>query len=143
MLAKALQTHPKFAGFLDDATIEILYKSAPLHDIDKIAVPDYILKKPGSLSVAETIEMQKHTIYGGDAIKKAEKLSGSSSFLKLACEIADSHQEKWDGSGYPEGLKKDEIPISARLMAISDVYDALFINEFIKQLVVILMQWII
>jgi len=124
-LAKKLQSHPKYSDFLDDSTIEMLFKSAPLHDIGKIAVPDTILKKPGPLSAEETIEMQKHTTYGGDAIKNAEKLSGSSSFLQLAREIAYSHQEKWDGSGYPEGLKQEQIPISARLMAIADVYDAL------------------
>lgn len=124
-LAKKLQAHPKYQSFLNDKTIEMLFKSAPLHDIGKIAVPDYILKKPGKLSEEETLEMQKHTIYGGDAIKNAEKLSGSSSFLKFAREIAYSHQEKWDGSGYPKGLKGEQIPVSARLMAIADVYDAL------------------
>jgi len=124
-LAKQLQSHPKFSTFLNDKTIELLFKSAPLHDIGKIAVPDYILQKPSPLTAEETIEMQKHTIYGGDAIKNAEKLSGSTSFLKFAREIAYSHQEKWDGSGYPEALKGDQIPVSARLMAIADVYDAL------------------
>jgi len=125
ILAKQLQFHPKFSDYLDDKTIEALYKSAPLHDIGKIAVADSILKKPGPLTAEEMIEMHKHTTYGGDAIRNAEKLSGSSSFLKYAREIAYSHQEKWDGSGYPESLKTDQIPISARLMAIADVYDAL------------------
>ncbi|MCF6249712.1 MAG: response regulator [Methylococcaceae bacterium] len=125
LLAQKLQTHPKYQSFLDDKTIEILFKSAPLHDIGKIAVPDHILKKPGKLTAEETLEMQKHTIYGGDAISKAEKLSGSSSFLTFAREIAYAHQEKWDGSGYPKGLKGNQIPISARLMALADVYDAL------------------
>ncbi len=124
-LAKKLQTHPKFKSFLNDKTIEELYKSAPLHDIGKIAVPDYILKKPGKLTAEERVEMEKHTKYGGDAIRNAEKRSGSSSFLRFAREIAYSHQEKWDGSGYPKGLKGDQIPVSARLMAVADVYDAL------------------
>jgi len=125
ILAKELQSNPSFSNCLDDNTIEMLFKSAPLHDIGKIAVPDTILKKPGPLSPEEMIEMKKHTTYGGNAIKNAEKLSGSSSFLKFAKEIAYYHQEKWDGSGYPEGLKGSKIPISARLMAIADVYDAL------------------
>jgi len=124
-LALKLQQHPKYSEFLTSKTIEALFKSAPLHDIGKIAVPDYILKKPGKLTAEEEQEMQKHTVYGGDAIKKAEKLSGSSSFLRFAREIAYSHQEKWDGTGYPEGLKGEEIPVSARIMAIADVYDAL------------------
>lgn len=124
-LAQKLQQHPKFKSFLNDKTIEELYKSAPLHDIGKIAVPDHILKKPGKLTAEERVEMQKHTVYGGNAIRDAEKRSGSSSFLRFAREIAYSHQEKWDGSGYPEGLKGEQIPVSARLMAIADVYDAL------------------
>jgi putative two-component system response regulator len=124
-LAKRLQTHPKYQHILTDKTIEELYKSAPLHDIGKIAVPDHILKKPGKLTPEERAVMQKHTIYGGDAIRNAEKRSGSTSFLRFAREIAYSHQEKWDGSGYPEGLKGDQIPVSARLMAVADVYDAL------------------
>ncbi len=127
-LAEALQSHPKFQAFLDDKTIQMLYKSAPLHDIGKIAVPDRILKKPGKLTDEEMLEMQKHTTYGGDALKNAEKRAGSSSFLRFAREIAYSHQEKWDGSGYPDGLQGEQIPISARLMAIADVYDAL-VNE--------------
>ena len=131
-LAKKLQANPKYSDVLDDHTINLLFKSAPLHDIGKIAVPDTILKKPGPLTAEETIEMQKHTTYGGDAIKNAEKLSGSSSFLKLAREIAYSHQEKWDGSGYPEGLKQQQIPLSARLMAIADVYDALVNKRIYK-----------
>ncbi len=124
-LAQSLQSHPKFQSFLDDKTIQLLYKSAPLHDIGKIAVPDAILQKPGKLTTVEMQEMQKHTTYGGDALKHAEKRAGSSSFLRFAREIAYSHQEKWDGSGYPEGLRGEQIPISARLMAIADVYDAL------------------
>jgi len=124
-LAIQLQSHPKFKDILDDKTIDMLFKSAPLHDIGKIAVPDYILKKPGALTSEEQIEMQKHTIYGGDALAIAEKRSGSSSFLHYAREIAYAHQEKWDGSGYPKGLKGEQIPISARIMAVADVYDAL------------------
>jgi len=131
-LAQKLQSQPKFSDILDDKTIELLYKSAPLHDIGKIAVPDYILKKPGKLTAKEQLEMQKHTIYGGDALKIAEKRSGSSSFLKFAREIAYSHQEKWDGSGYPEGLKGEQIPMSARLMAVADVYDALVNKRIYK-----------
>lgn len=132
ILAQKLQTHPKYQAFLNDKTIEMLFKSAPLHDIGKIAVPDHILKKPGKLSEDERKEMQKHTIYGGDAIKNAEKLSGSSSFLRFAREIAYSHQEKWDGSGYPEGLNGVQIPVSARLMAVADVYDALVNKRIYK-----------
>ncbi len=125
-LAKKLQKNKNFIGILDDQTIELLYKSAPLHDIGKVAVPDSILLKPGKLNDEEFEEMKKHTVYGRDAILAAEKMLGKEmTFLRYAREIAYGHQEKWDGSGYPQGIKGDDIPLSARLMALADVYDAL------------------
>lgn len=126
MLAKKLQNHPKFKAYLTDEMIDTLYKSAPLHDIGKIGIPDYILLKPGKLTLEEFEIMKTHTTLGKEAIEHAEKELGYEvDFLKTAKEIAYSHQEKYDGSGYPLGLKGDEIPISARLMSIADVYDAL------------------
>ena len=126
-LAETLQKHPRFAYFLDDdQTIEILFKSAPLHDIGKVGIPDRILLKPGRFDPDEFEIMKTHARLGRDAIIQAEKELGLEvPFLKYAKEIAYSHQEKWDGSGYPEGLAGDAIPISARLMALADVYDAL------------------
>ena len=125
-LAERLRDHPRFAPVLNDRMIELLYKSAPLHDIGKIGIPDSILLKPGKLTVEEFEIMKTHTTLGRNAIDKAERRLGMRvPFLSLAKEIAHSHQEKWDGSGYPEGLKGDEIPVSARLMAVADVYDAL------------------
>lgn len=133
ILAVQLRSHPRFQHFLDEQTIELLYKSAPLHDIGKVGIPDYILLKPGPLSVEEFEIMKTHTILGRDAIAVAEKLlDAPSSFLRLAREIANYHQEKWDGSGYPEGLAGDAIPISARLMAVADVYDALISRRVYK-----------
>ena len=125
-LAKKLARHPAFAGVLDEATIEMLYKSAPLHDIGKVGIPDAILLKPDRLTPEEFEVMKTHTTLGRDAILSAEKLiDAPSSFLRLAREIAYSHQEKWNGSGYPQGLRGEAIPLSARLMAVADVYDAL------------------
>jgi len=125
-LALQLRQHPRFQLFLDDETIQLLYKSAPLHDIGKVGIPDHILLKPGALTAEEFEVMKTHTVLGGEAIAAAEKLlDAPSSFLRLAREIARSHQEKWDGSGYPDGLAGEAIPVSARLMAIADVYDAL------------------
>ncbi len=125
-LARHLQSHPRFAGQLSDADIELIYKSAPLHDIGKVGIPDRILLKPGRLSADEFEVMKTHTTLGRDAISKAEALFGiGGSFLRFAKEIAYSHQEKWDGSGYPLGLSGEHIPLSARLMAVADVYDAL------------------
>ncbi len=127
ILAEKLRKHPRFQHFLDnDEVIETLFKSAPLHDIGKVGVPDRILLKPGRLDPEEFEIMKTHTTLGYQAIHQAEVDLGSNlSFLKQAKEIALYHQEKWDGSGYPEGLKGDDIPIPARLMAVADVYDAL------------------
>ncbi|HUJ88387.1 MAG TPA: two-component system response regulator [Burkholderiales bacterium] len=132
-LAKKLQTHPKFAAALDDETIEMLFKSAPLHDIGKVGIPDAILQKPGKLTPAEFEIMKTHTTLGRDAILAAEKLiDAPSTFLHFAREIAHYHQEKWDGSGYPVGLAGEAIPVSARLMAVADVYDALISRRVYK-----------
>jgi len=132
-LATQLRNYEKYASGLNDQTIELLYKSAPLHDIGKVGVPDSILMKPGKLTDEEFDEMKMHPTYGRDAILAAErKLGGESTFLRYAREIAYSHQEKWDGSGYPEGLKGDAIPVSARLMAVADVYDALISKRVYK-----------
>jgi putative two-component system response regulator len=110
-----------------------MYKSAPLHDIGKVGIPDRILLKPGKLTAAEFEIMKTHTTLGRDAISKAESLFGiAASFLRFAKEIAYSHQEKWDGSGYPLGLAGERIPLSARLMAIADVYDALISQRVYK-----------
>ena len=132
-LAEKLAELPKFRDFLTPETITSLYKSAPLHDIGKVGVPDHILLKPGKLTDEEFEEMKKHTVYGYEAIIAAEDtIEGGGQFLHFAKEIALSHQEKWDGSGYPEALKGEDIPISARLMAIADVYDALISKRVYK-----------
>jgi putative two-component system response regulator len=134
LLASKLRLHPRFAHFLDDdRTIELLFKSAPLHDIGKVGIPDRILLKPGRYEPEEFAIMKTHTTLGRDAILQAERELGIGiPFLNYAKEIAYSHQEKWDGSGYPEGLSGDDIPISARLMALADVYDALICRRVYK-----------
>lgn len=131
-LAEQLQDHPNFNGFLTKENIDLLYKSAPLHDIGKVGVKDEILLKPGRLTEEEFEEMKQHTVFGRDAIHFASQKLGSNSFLHLAKEIAYTHQEKWDGSGYPQGLSGAEIPISGRLMAVADVYDALISKRVYK-----------
>lgn len=125
-LAKQLQAHPRFNAFLTDHTIELLAKSAPLHDIGKVGIPDHILLKPGKLTTEEWAIMKTHAKLGSDAIELAEKDTEKPvEFLRLAKEIAHWHHERWDGSGYPDGLKGEAIPVSARLMALADVFDAL------------------
>jgi putative two-component system response regulator len=124
-LAQGLKDHPRFRDYLTDEIIEMLYKTSPLHDIGKVGVPDMILLKPGKLNADEWEEMKQHTVYGHDALLRAEQVLGTTDFLQMAREITYTHHEKWDGSGYPLGLKGDNIPISGRLMAVADVYDAL------------------
>jgi len=132
-LALQLRTHPRFGRYLTDANITMLFKSAPLHDIGKVGIPDRILLKPGPFEPEEFEIMKRHTTLGFEAIEHAEKALGITvDFLRTAKEIALSHQEKWDGSGYPQGLAGDAIPISARLMALADVYDALISRRVYK-----------
>ncbi|MEH6473786.1 MAG: CHASE2 domain-containing protein [Halopseudomonas sp.] len=125
LLAAQLASHDKFKDQINDAVIDILGKAAPLHDIGKVGVRDNILLKPSSLSVDEFEEMKKHTVYGADIIQTVINRVGNTPFLIRAQQIAHYHQEKWDGSGYPEGLSGTDIPLPARLMAVADVYDAL------------------
>jgi len=133
-LADALKGHPRFATELTDDVIYLIYKSAPLHDIGKVGIPDHILLKPGPLSPEEWAVMKTHTTLGHDALQAAEAMLGESvGFLRYAKEITLSHQEKWDGSGYPQGLAGEAIPISARLMAVADVYDALISDRVYKK----------
>jgi HD-GYP domain-containing protein (c-di-GMP phosphodiesterase class II) len=108
-----------------DWDIDLIIQSSQLHDIGKISIEDKILKKPGRLDESEFDEMKKHTTFGEQIIAKIETMTKESEFLKYAKILAVSHHEKWDGTGYPNGLKEDEIPLLGRIMAIADVYDAL------------------
>lgn len=133
-LATALKEHPRFRERLSDHVIDMLYKSAPLHDIGKVGIPDRILLKPGRYEPHEFEIMKTHTTLGRDAIQHAEDQLGLPvEFLSYAKEIAYSHQEKWDGSGYPLGLAGEAIPLSARIMAVADVYDALISRRVYKE----------
>ncbi len=132
-LARHLQGHPRFKEELTDTNIETIFKSAPLHDIGKVGIPDRILLKPGKLTPEEFEIMKTHTTLGRDAIVAAEsETTHDNPFFRYAKEITYSHQEKWDGSGYPEGLMGNNIPLSARLMAVADVYDALISERVYK-----------
>ncbi|MGI9536589.1 MAG: CHASE2 domain-containing protein [Desulfocapsaceae bacterium] len=124
-IAEALKRSGHFSETLTRDYISILYLSAPLHDIGKVGVPDKILLKPGKLSEAEFEQMKKHTEYGHAIIARTVRKIKGDNFLKLSGDIAYSHHEKWDGSGYPRGLKAEEIPLPGRIMIVADVYDAL------------------
>ncbi len=133
-LAHELRNHPRFESYLNDATITLIFKSAPLHDIGKVGIPDRILLKPGRLDPDEFEIMKTHSKLGWDAIDHAERTLGTPvEFLRIAKQIALSHHEKWDGTGYPEGRAGESIPIPARLMAVADVYDALISHRVYKK----------
>ncbi len=133
-LASQLRQLPQFSALLTDRYIQALVKSAPLHDIGKVGIPDHILLKPGKLTSEEWLIMKTHSYLGCLAIQQAEQEAERPvEFLRLAREIAHFHHEKWDGSGYPEGLVGTAIPLSARLMALADVFDALISRRVYKE----------
>jgi len=126
LLAETLRGHPQHGPMLTTESIEALFKSAPLHDIGKVGISDEILRHPGKLSPEAFEILKTHTTLGREALERAEREIGESvGFLAFAKVIAQSHHERWDGTGYPEGLAGEAIPLPARLMALADVYDAL------------------
>ncbi|OYY93625.1 MAG: two-component system response regulator [Hydrogenophilales bacterium 28-61-23] len=132
-LALHLRTHPGYSALLSPEYIDQLAKSAPLHDIGKVGIPDHILLKPGKLTAEEWAIMKTHARLGSEAIEQAERDAVKPvGFLAIAKEIAHWHHEKWDGSGYPDGLAGEAIPIPARLMALADVFDALISRRIYK-----------
>ena len=135
-IAKELRKNGKFTDILTDAYIAKLKRSAPLHDIGKIAVPDSILNKPGKLTAEEFEIMKTHSIEGQKILKKIEANASDSmddDYLKESIEMALYHHEKWNGTGYPNGLRGEDIPLSARIMAVADVFDALVAERVYKK----------
>ena len=126
VLAGQLSANPSYRAYLTPARVDLMASLAPLHDIGKVGVPDALLNKKGDLTPEELVEMRRHPIYGRDVILNAEKRTGVSDdeTLELAKEIVYTHHEKWDGGGYPQGLRGEAIPVAGRVMAIVDVYDA-------------------
>ncbi|MBV6658507.1 MAG: HD domain-containing protein [Devosiaceae bacterium] len=125
LLAEHLQLSGPHRQALSDEQIETIIRAAPLHDIGKVGVPDAVLRKPGRLTEDEFEIMKTHAQIGADALREANTTLGGSSFIEAAIEIAEAHHERWDGAGYPHGLKGEAIPLSARIMAVADVYDAI------------------
>lgn len=125
VLAQELRKHPMYKSYLTDSYISDLVKSAPLHDIGKVGIPDAILHKTGKLDDREFDIIKRHCQYGVMILQRAEKRLTFQSFLKIALQITMHHHEKWNGQGYPRGLSGEDIPLSARIMALPDVYDAL------------------
>jgi len=132
-LAIRLQDHPRFSATIDALYIKMLAHSAPLHDIGKVGIPDAILQKPGKLTAEEWVIMKTHAHLGSDAIEQAEQdIDKPVEFLSLAKEVAHWHHERWDGQGYPDGLAAEAIPVSARIMTLADVFDALISKRVYK-----------
>ncbi|MCJ7524682.1 MAG: response regulator [Candidatus Aminicenantes bacterium] len=125
VLAEKLRENPHYAGSIDETFIEYIYHAAPLHDIGKVGIPDHILLKPGKLTPEEFEIMKNHSMIGANTLQTAHNRYPRNAFLNMGIAIARSHHEKWDGSGYPDGLAGEDIPLSARIMAVADVYDAL------------------
>lgn len=133
LLAQQLAGHPDFAATLTPAGMEQLIDSLPLYDLGTVGVPDRVLLKPGRLSAEELAIMRTHPKVGFDALVRAEKTLGqTASWLSVAKELVLCHQEKWDGTGYPQGLRGPQIPVTARIVALADVYDALISNKVYK-----------
>lgn len=133
LLVQQLATHPDFAAALTPAGVEQLIDSLPLYDMGTVGVPDRVLLKPGRLTADELAIMRTHPRLGYDALVRAEKTLGqTASWLSIAKELVLCHQEKFDGTGYPQGLKGTQIPVSARIIALADVYDALISNKVYK-----------
>jgi putative two-component system response regulator len=133
ILAQKLMGQPAFSNVIDPTFIEVLSACAPLYDMGTLGIPDRILLKPGRLTSTELAIMRTHPTLGYEALLRAEKIGGhSSQTLAITKELVYCHQEKWDGSGYPRGLAGQQIPVSARIVTIADVYDALISNKVYK-----------
>jgi putative two-component system response regulator len=125
LIAAEMMHWPKFESVIDGQFVQLIYLTSPLHDIGKVGIPDSILRKPGKLTPEEFEAMKEHTKIGGETLKASAQAYSEASFLWMAYEIAIHHHERWDGKGYPNKLEGEQIPLSARIVSVADVYDAL------------------
>ena len=133
VIARHLQGRPEFRRQVTDEFVGLIYQTSPLHDIGKVAIPDRILLKPGKLTEEEFEIMKTHTLHGAATLEAAMAEYPETPFLEMARDIALAHHEKYDGRGYPRGLAGEAIPLSARIMALADVYDALTSRRVYKE----------
>jgi len=132
VIAQDLSGQEKYADYIDGEYIQTIYLTSPLHDIGKVGIPDSILLKPGRLSDREFAVMKTHTIMGAETLDAAVRQHPEAEFMRMARDIALSHHERFDGSGYPDGLAREDIPLSGRIVALADVYDALTTKRVYK-----------
>ena len=132
-LSESARADGTYTDQLDDAFISRMVRAAPLHDVGKIVVPDHILKKPGPLTEEEFEQMKRHASEGGRVVREVLGGVTDEEYLSFASDVAACHHEKWNGKGYPNGLSGEAIPLSARIMAIADVYDALISERCYKK----------
>jgi len=133
LLAQDLGKQPEYAAYIDRSYIDNIYSASPLHDIGKVGVPDAILSKPGKLTNEEWVIMKTHPVIGAETLREVDREHPGNAFIQTGIEIAAAHHEKWDGSGYPHGLSGKDIPLSARILALGDVYDALTSKRCYKE----------
>jgi len=133
LLARDLTQHPDAREFVDEGLVHMIVLTCPMHDIGKTGIPDSILLKPGRLNDEEFDVMKTHTRIGGDTLTAALEEYPAADFLRMSRDIALHHHERYDGSGYPAGLAAEDIPLSARIVALADVYDALISKRVYKE----------
>ena len=125
LLAEKLSREEPYNSVIADTFINNIFNASPLHDIGKVAIPDHVLLKPGRLAAEEFEIMKTHSLIGAATMEAVNEIYRNNAFISMGISIARAHHERWDGTGYPNGLKEEEIPLAARIMAIADVYDAL------------------
>jgi putative two-component system response regulator len=133
VLSEQLSRMPKYRPLIDRNFVDNIYAASPLHDIGKVGVDDKVLLKPGKLTDDEWLLMRQHSVIGAETLREVDRQHPGNTFIRTGIEIAESHHEKWDGSGYPYGLSGEDIPLVARILALGDVYDALTSKRCYKE----------